>query len=48
MNTDQFRLLEEHNLTPDMIFALANLVAGKKHRHQNRSYKALHRRRLAT
>ena len=48
MNTDQFRLLEEHNLTPDMIFALANLVAGKKHRHQNRSFKAIHRRGLAT
>lgn len=47
MNTEQFRLLQENDLATDMICALANLVEGKKIRHQNRSYKALHRRGLA-
>ena len=48
MNTEQYRLLEENNLTFDMICALANLVDGKTLRGQNRSYKALYRRGLAT
>ena len=48
MNTEQHYLLQKHDLTGDMICALANLVEGKKYRHQNRSYKALHRRGLAT
>ena len=48
MNTEQHYLLQEHDLTGDMICALSTLVEGKKYRHQNRSYKALHRRGLAT
>ncbi len=48
MNTEQCQLLQGHNLTTDMMIALANLIDGKKFRHQNRSYKALQRRGLAT
>ena len=44
MNTSQFSLLQDHNLTVDMIFKVSTLVDGKKQRFYNRSYKALCRR----
>ena len=48
MNTGQRYLLEEHDLSIRMIYALSTLVEGEKLRYYTRSYEALHRRGLAT